>query len=148
MNRDGDERAEDDDARGEQIHGKPLPFERGEEPRPDLETDGENEEDESELTGELQHLVTKGQAEVPEDQAGKQHAGHPEADAEHAHAAETQPEGDHEAEDQHRMSDRVLTKKQRDPFHNAGGSNPRGNAPAPSRRPEREALRDPGCHGP
>ena len=111
------ERTEDHDRGGQHVQLHPLLPQRREETGTELEADGEHEQDEPELLHEIERRVVHRIAEVPGQDAGKQHARGAEADAAELHAAHRHPEHADQRDDPHGMGDRLGAVEFEEPVH-------------------------------
>ena len=84
---DGKDGAEEDDCCGHEVQPQPMPPQRREEAGPHLQADRVDEQDQSELAGELQDLRVDLQADLAGEDPGKQDPGDAQADAQHADRA-------------------------------------------------------------
>jgi hypothetical protein len=82
-----------------------LPPQRREEARPELQADGEHEEDEAELLHEVEDDVVDLLAEVPEQDAREQHPRRAQADPSVLERAERQAGHGHRRQHQERVRD-------------------------------------------
>ena len=92
-------------------------LERGEKARADLKADREDEENQSELLDEMEHVAVDGHAEMAERDAHEEHPRDAERDAADLHPAEQDADGDGQRERQDGMGDAAAEKERVEPLH-------------------------------
>ena len=110
-------RAENDDRRSERIHLHPLLAQRGEETRAELQADREDKQDQPKLLHEIQRVMIDRLAEVPDEDARKQHARRAEADAAKLQAPERHAEHANDGNYADRVRDRLRLVQLEEPVH-------------------------------
>ncbi len=98
-----DSRAAHHDQHGQCVEFEPIFFERVEKSGPQLQSDGEHKQRESELLEKRHQVRIERQPEMPEQQPAEQHARHAELDAADADAADQQAEDRRERDHQDRL---------------------------------------------
>ena len=96
----GDGGAENDHEDGEEIELEPVVLDRVEEAGSQLESDGEDEEDEPEFLEKRHEMRIQGQAEVAKQEAAEKHSSDAEFHATKLDAADEQPEDRRQGNDQ------------------------------------------------
>src|SRR5205085_11037760 len=90
---------------------------RGEESRPELQPDGEDEQDQPELLHEIERVMIHRVPEMPDENSRKQHSSRPEPDATNLQASERHPHHAHKRQHPHRVRDRLRFVEFEEPAH-------------------------------
>ena len=109
--------AGDHDRRGEHVHLHPLLPQRREEAGAELQTDGEDEQDQPELLHEIERVMIDRLAEMPDENAREEHARRAEPDAAELQTPERHPHHAHEGEHADGMRDGLRFVKFEEPVH-------------------------------
>jgi hypothetical protein len=89
-----------------------------------LKADGEHKQDQAKFLHEFQRGVIHRFAKVPSQDAGKQHAGSPQADAAHFQAPNGHARHAHQGEDADRVRNRLRRVHLEEPLHTASKTSP------------------------
>ena len=103
--------AQQHDGRGAAHKRDAAVLEGRDEARAHLQTDREDEEDQSELLHEVAYAVVDCHAEVAQEDADEENPGDTERDAADLDLAEQDAEGDHQREREHRVGDAVTEEE-------------------------------------
>ena len=104
-----DRHVETDAEQGEHVHGDASFLERGEESRAHLHTDGEDEENQSELAEKMQHVSVGRIAEMAEKNADKEHERDSERHTENFKFSQIDAGENHERIEENRACQRIVS---------------------------------------
>lgn len=113
----GKRRAEQDDGDGWRDEAQPVGPHRAEETRSDLQSEGIDEDDQSEILGVDQHRGVERQPEVSGEDAHEEDEGRAERDAEEADLAQTDADRRDERDHHDGLQGRMFDQERFKPFH-------------------------------